>query len=363
MAGEDDDSQKTEEPTSKRLSDAREKGQVARSQEVSHWFMILALALVVGVFSESLMRDFGGLLRPFLEQPHRMPLDNGVLQQMLGGTALDILRISAIPLAIILLAGLLAGTIQNGVIVTTEQIKPKLSNIGFKKGFKKMFSSRALADFLKGMLKLAIVGAVVAIVIWPDRNMVLDMPSMEVQDLLAMVRLEAVKVVVAVLAVMTIVTLIDVIYQRHQHHKELRMTKQQVKDEHKQSEGDPMIKGRLRQIRAERARKRMMAAVPEADVVITNPTHFAVALKYDQSTMAAPQLLAKGVDNIAFKIREVAEENDIPVVENPPVARALHASVEIDQEIPPEHYKAVAEIIGYVMKLKRGISGSRSGIR
>ena len=358
MAGEDDDSQKTEEPTSKRLSDAREKGQVARSQEVSHWFMILALALVLGVFSESLMSDFGGLMRPFLEQPHSMSLDNGVLQRILGGTALDILRISAIPLAVILLAGLLAGTVQNGVIVTTEQIKPKLSNIGFKKGFKKMFSSRALADFLKGVLKLSIVGTIVALVIWPDRNMVLDMPSMGVRDLLAMVWLEAMKVVIAVLSVMTIVTLIDILYQRHQHLKEMRMTKQQVKDEHKQSEGDPMIKGRLRQIRAERARKRMMAAVPEADVVITNPTHFAVALKYDQATMAAPKLLAKGIDTVALKIREVAEENDVPIVENPPVARALHAAVDIDQEIPPEHYKAVAEIIGYVMKLKRGVSGA-----
>ncbi len=358
MAGEEDDSQKTEEPTSKRLSDAREKGQVARSQEVSHWFMILALAIVVGIFSDSLMADFGGLMRPFLERPHTMPLDNGMLQQVLSGTALDILRVAAIPLAIIVLAGLLAGTIQNGVIVTTEQIKPKLSNIGFKKGFKKMFSSRALADFLKGLLKIMIVGVIVAMVVWPDRDMVLDMPSMEVQDVLAMVRLEAVKVVIAVLSVMTIVTLADVLYQRYQHLKELRMTKQQVKDEHKQSEGDPMIKGRLRQIRAERARKRMMAAVPEADVVITNPTHFAVALKYDQATMEAPKLLAKGVDNVALKIREVAEENEVPSVENPPVARALHASVEIDQEIPPEHYKAVAEIIGYVMNLKRGVSGS-----
>ncbi|WP_299616697.1 flagellar biosynthesis protein FlhB [Pelagibius sp.] len=357
MAGEDDDSQKTEEPTSKRLSDAREKGQVARSQEVSHWFMILALAMVVGIFSESLMADMGGILRPYLEQPHRMHLDNGMLRQVLEGTAVDLLRVAAIPLAIIVLAALLAGTIQNGVIVTTEQITPKLSKIGLKKGFKKMFSSRALADFLKGLLKLCIVGTVVGLIIWPDRDMVLDMPSMEVQDLLALVRWEAVKIVIGVLSVMSVITLADVLYQRYQHHKELRMTKQEVKDEHKQSEGDPIIKSRLRQIRTERARKRMMAAVPEADVVITNPTHYAVALKYDQATMEAPKLLAKGVDNIAQKIRELAEENEIPIVENPPVARALHAAVEIDQEIPPEHYKAVAEIIGYVMRLKGGLGG------
>ncbi|WP_422367570.1 flagellar biosynthesis protein FlhB [Pelagibius sp.] len=359
MAGEDDDSQKTEEPTSKRLSDAREKGQVARSQEVSHWFMILALAILVGIFSESLMSDFGGLMVPFVEQPHLLSLDNGMLQQMLIGTAVDILKVSAIPLAIILLAGLLAGTIQNGIIVTNEQIKPKLSNIGFKRGFKKMFSSRALADFAKGLLKLAIVATVVAVIIWPDRYMVLDMPSMSVEAVLALVRWEAVKVIIGVLSVMSIITLIDILYQRYQHHKELRMTKQQIKDENKQTEGDPMIKGRLRQIRAERARKRMMAAVPEADVVITNPTHYAVALKYDQATMAAPKLLAKGVDNIAFRIREIAEEYDITVVENPPVARALHAAVEIDQEIPPEHYKAVAEIISFVMNLRRNMPGRK----
>ncbi|NIA69431.1 flagellar biosynthesis protein FlhB [Pelagibius litoralis] len=357
MAGEDDDSQKTEEPTGKRLSDAREKGQVARSQEVSHWFMILALAIVVGIFSESLMTDFGGLLQPYLQQPHLMPLDNGALKEMLSGTAVDILRVSAIPLAIILLAGLLAGTIQNGIIITTEQIQPKLSNIGFKKGFKKMFSSRALTDFVKGLLKLTIVGVVVTLIIWPDRNMVLDMPSMDVAAVLLMVKYESVKVIIGVLSVMSIIALIDVLYQRYQHHKELRMTKQQIKDEHKQSEGDPMVKGRLRQIRAERARKRMMAAVPEADVVITNPTHFAVALKYDQVTMEAPKLLAKGVDNVAFRIRELAEEYDIPIVENPPVARALHAAVEIDHQIPPEHYKAVAEIIGYVMNMRRGLKG------
>lgn len=359
MAGEDDDSQKTEEPTSKRLSDAREKGQVARSQEVSHWFMILALAILVGVFSESLMSDFGGLMVPFVEQPHLISLDNGMLQQMLIGTAVDILKVSAIPLAIILLAGLLAGTIQNGIIITNEQIKPKLSNIGFKKGFKKMFSSRALTDFAKGLLKLAIVAAVVTVIIWPDRYMVLDMPSMSVEAVLTLVRWEAVKVIIGVLSVMSIITLIDILYQRYQHHKELRMTKQQIKDENKQTEGDPMIKGRLRQIRAERARKRMMAAVPEADVVITNPTHYAVALKYDQATMAAPKLLAKGVDNIAFRIREIAEEYDITVVENPPVARALHAAVEIDQEIPPEHYKAVAEIISFVMNLRRNMPGRK----
>ncbi len=359
MAGEDDDSQKTEDPTSKRLSDAREKGQVPRSQEVSHWFMILALALVVGIFAPSLMSDVGGVLRAFLEQPHQINLDNAGLRDVLTAAAVDILKVSAIPLAVIVVAGLAAGTIQNGIIVTTEQIQPKLSNIGFKRGFKKMFSTRALADFLKGLLKLIVVGTVVALIVWPDRDTLLVIPTMPVEAMLSLVQDEATKVIIGVLSVMTLIMIADIAYQRFQHHKELRMTKQQVKDEHKQSEGDPLIKSRLRQIRVERARKRMMAAVPEADVVITNPTHYAVALKYDQRTMEAPRVVAKGVDNVALRIREVAEENDVAVVENPPVARALHAAVEIDQEIPPEHYKAVAEIIGYVMRLKKGLSGRR----
>lgn len=359
MAGEDDDSQKTEDPTSKRLSDAREKGQVARSQEVSHWFMILAMALVVGIFSPSVSADIGGVLRPFLEQPHLMPLEGDAMRALLSATAFGILKASIIPLAIILAAGLAAGTIQNGIIVTSEQIRPKLSKISFKSGFKKMFSTRALADFLKGILKIVVVGVVVMLIVWPDRDSLQLIPTMAVEDMLAMVRDEAAKVIVGVLAVMTIITLADVLYQRYMHHKELRMTKQQIKDEHKQSEGDPLIKGRLRQIRVERARKRMMAAVPEADVVITNPTHYAVALKYDQRTMEAPRVVAKGVDNVALRIRAVAEEHDVAVVENPPVARALHAAVEIDQEIPPEHYKAVAEIIGYVMRLKKGMPARR----
>lgn len=359
MAGEEDDSQKTEEPTSKRLSDAREKGQVARSQEVSHWFMTLALALVVGIFAPSLSADVGGVLRPFLERPHLMSMEEGSLRALLLGVSFAIVKAALIPLAIILAAGLAAGTIQNGIIVTTEQIRPKLSNIGLRRGLKKMFSTRALVDFAKGLLKLAVVGFVVGLIIWPDRNDVLVIPTMAVTDMLALVQVEATKVIIGVLSVMTIVTLADVLYQRFVHHKELRMTKQQVKDEHKQSEGDPLIKARLRQIRVERARKRMMAAVPDADVVITNPTHYAVALKYDQRTMEAPRVVAKGVDNIALRIRAIAEDNGVVIVENPPVARALHASVEIDQEIPPEHYKAVAEIIGYVMRLKKGLPGHR----
>ena len=162
----------------------------------------------------------------------------------------------------------------------------------------------------------------------------------------------AIVLIFATVAVMTAIAALDYLYQRHAFIKQMKMTKQEVKDEHKQSEGDPIIKSRIRRLRLERARQRMMAAVPRADVVITNPTHYAVALEYKMEEMPSPKLIAKGIDELAQRIREVAEENDIPVVENPPLARALYSAVDLDEEIPPEHYKAVAEVIGYVMRLK-----------
>jgi flagellar biosynthetic protein FlhB len=171
----------------------------------------------------------------------------------------------------------------------------------------------------------------------------------------------AIKVTAAVLAVMTVIAALDFMYQRYKHHEEMKMSKQEVKDEFKQSEGDPQVKQRLRQLRMEKSRKRMMAAVPEADVVVTNPTHFAVALAYTHGEMAAPTVVAKGVDEVARRIREVAEANDVPLVSNPPLARALHATVELDEEIPAEHYKAVAEIIGYVMRLKGRMPSNLGG--
>jgi flagellar biosynthetic protein FlhB len=177
--------------------------------------------------------------------------------------------------------------------------------------------------------------------------------GMEMVQLLAVIRQLINHLLIAVLSSMVAITLADVLYQRYEHIKQLRMSRQELKDEQRESEGDPLVKSRLRQLRMERARKRMMAEVPKADVVVTNPTHYAVALRYEQAEMSAPKVIAKGVDTVAQKIREIAAEHNIPVIENPPLARGLYASVEIDQEVPPEFYKAVAELIGYIYKLKR----------
>jgi flagellar biosynthetic protein FlhB len=215
-----------------------------------------------------------------------------------------------------------------------------------------MFSSQSIAEFLKGLVKLVIVGSVVLFVLLPEFGKLQQLPAFEPINLVRHLGSLAGRLMGATLAVMTALAALDMLYQRFRHMQGLRMSRQELKDEMRQSDGDPVVKGRLRQLRMERARKRMMAKIPEATVVVTNPTHFAVALKYVREEMEAPVVIAKGMDFVALKIRELAKDNDVPIVENPPLARMLYAACEVDRAIKPEHYKAVAEIIGYVMRLK-----------
>jgi len=349
---QNDDSQKTEDPTQRRIEQAREKGQVARSQEVNHWFIILAMTLLVTIFAAPMADGVAGALRRFLEQPHAIRVDAGHLRALMAETLGQLGLAVLAPLSVVVLAAVIAGLIQNGLIISAEPVTPKLEKLSPKKGLKRLFSSKSLFDFLKGMTKIAIIGAVLAVIMWPELDLIPTIPDMSLTQFTTLLQSLATRVLLGVLSVMTVIAALDYLYQKQQHLKQLRMSKQEMKEEFKQTEGDPMVKSRLRQIRMERARRRMMAAVPEADVVITNPTHYAVALKYDMEVMNAPKLVAKGADSLAMKIRELAAEHGVPVVENPPLTRALYESVEIDREVLPEHYKAVAEVIGYVMRLK-----------
>jgi flagellar biosynthetic protein FlhB len=357
MADDQDQSQKTEDPTQKRLTDAREKGQVASSREVNHWFMILAATLVVMVFMPGAMVDIKGLLTVFMEQPHAIGADAGNLRGLMA-TVLGKLLLALLPTLLLLVAAAVAaGLVQNGLIVSTEPLKPKLEKISIGKGLKRLFSAKSLVEFAKGVFKLTIVGAVATGILWPEVASLGHLASVEVLGGWDYMWLLAVKLLIGVLAIMSLIAGLDFLFQKFQHVTQMRMSRQDIRDEMKQTEGDPHIRARLRQIRRERAQKRMMQAVPRASVVIVNPTHFAVALKYELDDMNAPMVLAKGVDSLALKIREIAEANDVPVMENPPLARALYASAEIGDEIPAEHYKAVAEIIGYVMRLKGKLPG------
>ncbi len=353
MADDTDKSQKTEEPTQKKLEDARKKGQVASSREVNHWFMILGITTWLLLFVPSTMRDIKLALVPFVEVPHAMNTDIGQLRLILVDLLADLGLALLLPIGLLVVAAVGGGLVQNGLVIAAERIQPRLERISLVSGVKRLFSLKAIMEFLKGVLKLAVVGTVATLLILPAFDNLPTMPALEIPDVMAFIHHLAQRMLVGVLAVVSIIAVLDFLYQKYEFRKTMRMSRHELREEFKQTEGDPMIKSRLRQIRMERARRRMMAAVPEADVVVTNPTHFAVALKYEPAEMAAPRVVAKGVDSLARRIREIAEEHDVVVVENPPLAQALYAGAEIDEEIPEEHYRAVAEIIGYVFRLKR----------
>jgi flagellar biosynthetic protein FlhB len=273
---------------------------------------------------------------------------------IMGRLEREVLAAVAIPIVLLMLAAVAGSIIQHRFVWSTESLKPKLSKLSPAAGLKRMFSVQALANFAKGLIKLVLIGAVMAAMLWPQRSRLEAVVQTDVLATLMLTRSLALQVLAVVIAILFFVAAADYLFQYRQWYERQKMSVRELKEEFKQTEGDPMIKGKIRQLRQSRMRKRMIAAVPKASVVITNPTHYAIALRYE-SGMNAPLCVAKGVDALALKIREVAGEHAIPVVENPPLARALHATVEIDQAIPPEHYKAVAEIIGYVMKLSRAV--------
>ncbi|MCH8110724.1 MAG: flagellar biosynthesis protein FlhB [Proteobacteria bacterium] len=358
MADDQDKSQKTEDPTAHRLADAAKKGQVPKSQEVNHVFILSAITFVLVFFAPDFVQSIANILRVFFETPHLIEMGEGDLRAFLGVVAGEIFSKMALPILILMTAAVGANLVQAKVVISAENMKPKLSKLSPIKGAVKMVSPKSLVEFGKGMIKISIVGVVVFSMIWPQRDVLPQLMSIDLNEIFMFVRSIILRILVAVIIIMILVAMLDFKYQKYEHKKGLRMSKQDIKDESKQTDGDPMVKARIRSLRMERGRQRMMQAVPEADVVITNPTHFAVALQYEAKSMEAPKLVAKGVDHLALRIREIAEENGVPVVENPPVARALYATVEIDAEVPNEHYKAVAEIIGYVMKLK-GTKGAQ----
>lgn len=352
MAEGDDDSEKTEEPTAKRLEDAREKGQVPNSREVSHVFMIFAALMLLVIFAprigESLAQDF----HQIFSQAHLIPMDEKGIGNALKEMILDVLKIMALPLLVLMVAAISSNVVQTGFLVSAESMKPKLEKLSLLKGFKRQFSLKSFVEFLKGLLKLAIVGSIAYMIVAPKLDGIEHFAGLPVPMVLEETQSIAMRMMIGVLMVVAVIAGADFLYQRFEFMKQMRMSRQDIKDEYKQTEGDPMVKGKLRQIRAEKSRQRMMQSVPNADVIVTNPTHYSIALQYDADEMHAPKVVAKGVDNMAFKIREIAKENDIPIMEAPPLARALYATVDVDQEITEEHYKAVAEVISYVFSLK-----------
>jgi len=349
---DEDESSKTEEPTDRKLGKARQKGNAAQSQEVKNWALFLGVALSMLLFIPNIISEVSGLARQFIEAPHDIQFDFESIRLLLANIWIKLGITLAPLLGMLVLIAIGSNVAQVGLMWATEKLKPDISKFNVIKGAKKLVSPQAITEFLKGMVKLVIVSVIGFGVAVPALTDIALFPSIDVEFTLDRLYFLAFQLVVAVVAVMTVVAVLDWFWSKYSFTKSMKMTKQEVKDEHKSTEGDPQIKARIRRIRVERFQQRMMASVPDADVVITNPTHYAVALKYKMDDMQAPMLVAKGVDHLALRIREVANENDVTIVENPPLARALYAAVEVDEEIPAEHYKAVAEIIGYVMRLR-----------
>lgn len=358
MADEDKDS-KTEEPTARRLEKARDDGQVAVSQEVRTLFMLGGVLIIAWLLAPWVMGGLRDYMRGFIEHVAVMDTTVEGVQEMFGKVVLEVSLWLAMPIGLLGLLAVLGTTTQVGLLFTAKKLEPKLSTINPIKGFGRLFSMNSLVEFLKSIAKVFIIAVVGVLAVVP----VMRSPDQMVDESLLATLDHAHTAVVlllgAVVAAVLVLAVADFVWQRHQHRDSLKMSKQEMKDEFKDQEGDPQVKGKIRQLRQQRAKQRMMSAVPDANVVVTNPTHFAVALKYDMEKMAAPVVVAKGQDLIALKIREIAEENDVPIVENPPLARALFKAVDLEEEIPQEHYKAVAEVIGYVMKLKKAGGGRR----
>ncbi len=349
MAEDNDPSSRTEEPTPRRLQEARRRGEVAKSADLAQWASFAASAGVIAVAGGWMAQDLLRKLEPFVERPDSIELSHG--------GAVEVMRIALAAtgpaLAVVLGAsaagGVFGNVVQQGFIWSVEKLKPELSKISPLSGLKRLFGIDGLMQFARSVLKVAVVAVAVWLMIKPHQSEAARLVGLEPAAILPFAAAILRSITLAVVVVLGVGAALDWLWQRQRFMSRMRMSREELKEDMRQSEGDPHVKARLRQLRAERARRRMMQAVPKATVVVANPTHYAVALHYEQGETEAPVCVAKGMDRLALKIREVAEENNVPVVEDPPLARALFAAVEIDHVIPVQHYQAVAKVIGFVM--------------
>lgn len=357
MAEQPDESQKTEEPSPKKLADARKKGDIPVSREVATLMSMLASILLIAFVAPTMVRSITGSVSPFVASVHDIRLDESQydMTAVLGELFTQVMFAMS-PLFIAFAgAALLAAFSQNALVFATDRIKPKAERLNPMKGLKRIFSQDSLVELGKNLVKVAVVSGVVAMFTVNELENFTAMASYDLDSVPQRMREMVIKLLSAVLIVMILIAVIDVIWKQMDYRKKQRMTKQEVKDEFKQTEGDPQIKQRLAEIRRSKARQASMGKVPNATVLIMNPTHYAVALRYVPAESDAPICIAKGRNLIALKMREIAEEHNVPVIENPPLARALHAAVEEDQAIPAQFFHAVAEVINYVYR-----SGQRS---
>ena len=353
MSESNDAASRTEEATSRKLAQARERGEVIKTPDLPTMASLTAVAAVVGLAGGGLSRDMAGALRPFLAAPETMRLAGA------GGVAVaHAAMMAAFPaMACVLLAACAAGVagnlVQTGFIFSPQGLAFDLSKLSPARGFKRVFGLDGAAQFVKSLVKFLLTGVLAWWVLHPHVAELENLSQLAPLTTLTFAADILRRLVFAVCGFLLIVAAADYFWQRRRFLERMKMTKEEVKEEFKQTEGDPHIKARQKQMRVERARRRMIQAVPGATVVVMNPTHYAVALKYDAAETPAPMCVAKGLDAVALRIREVAEAAGVPIIEDAPLARALFAAVEVDDVIPPAHYEAVAKIIGFILNAGR----------
>lgn len=351
MAADDDD--KTEEPTPRKIEQAREKGDIIYTPEVGSALSLIAATAIVAFMSGPIVTEMARGFIGFIAMPEQFSSEAGSLQAIAIAITLKLGAIFGLACLALAVASIAARYLQDRPTFTGERMNPKLEKLNPFEGFKRVFGKAAAATFLKSLAKLVVVGAVMVWMLWPHDAELENFSLLDPGALLPFLQDRIVAMLIAMASAAALIAAVDYVFTRQSYMKRQRMSRREIKEEFRQQDGDPMVKAKLRQIRMERSRRRMMSNVPNASVIITNPTHYAVALRYEPGEIGAPVCLAMGVDAVAQRIREVAQENDIPIVENPPLARALFATAEIDQPIPKEHYEAVAKVIGFIMRTAR----------
>ena len=350
MAEDSDPSSKTEEATPRRLEEARRRGDVAKSMDLASWASLAAVAGVLLTAGGGLSINLANQLAPFVAHPDAFELGDGGAVRVARRALLACLPFMASVFGAAALAGAGGNLLQTGFLFATEKLAPDISRLSPLKGFERLFGIDGWVNFLKSLLKIGLVGTVAWLALKPHVNDFEKLSEVGPIAMLAVAYDMLRALFFGVLALLGAGAALDWFWQRQRFTQRMRMSKEEQKEDFRQTEGDPHVKARLRQMRAERSRRRMMQNVPKATVVVMNPTHYAVALRYESGETAAPLCVAKGLDNVALKIREIAEAANVPVIEDPPLARALYATVEIDETIPREHYEAVAKVIGFVMQ-------------
>ncbi|WP_156289079.1 flagellar biosynthesis protein FlhB [Oceanobacillus salinisoli] len=347
--------EKTEKATPKKRQDERKKGKVAKSQDVNTAVLLLFSIIGLIVFGNYMLQNMLKLFEHSFSEFIHWELTNHTVRQLFIGALTETGKILAPIMILAIIGGLISNLFQVGFLFTTESLKFDLKRIDPIQGAKRIFSIRALVELLKSLLKIVFVGSITFFIIWVYKDDMLMTAFTNAENALAFFSRVTVIMGIAAIIALLFLSVFDYAYQRYDFEKNMKMSKQDIKDEYKNIEGDPFIKSKRKAKQRELASRRMMSEVPNADVVITNPTHFAIAIKYDENMASAPYVIAKGTDHTALKIKEIAKANDIYMVENKPLARSLYKVIEVGDVIPEEFYQAVAEILAYVYRMEKNV--------